>query len=186
MNESLVTFLLGLSHSEIQNYVIPGLTSGVVGGRAADGSMVRIFHNLRNHEESIVPHSHRFDFHAIVLRGKVTNRVWQVADANDPKSEPFMLSAIECKGQGPGKYTKRQLGVSNYRPVQSVYTAGQSYKMDANEIHSIFFEKETVVLFFEGRELTKESCVLEPYVNGQVIPTFVVEPWMFQRAGVKQ
>ena len=34
---------------------------------------------------------------------------------------------------------------------------------------------------FEGEERTDTSVILEPSTNGEVIPTFKVEDWMFKK-----
>jgi hypothetical protein len=54
--------------------------------------------------------------------------------------------------------------------------------MTADEIHSIFFGRDTSVLFFEGPNVSDTSIILEPVVDGETIPTFKVEPWAFKRA----
>jgi hypothetical protein len=53
--------------------------------------------------------------------------------------------------------------------------------MRYNEIHSIKFSKDAIVLFFEGPTVTDSSFVLEPVVEGEYIPTMTTEPWMFRR-----
>lgn len=45
-----------------------------------------------------------------------------------------------------------------------VYKEGDEYGMMFDEIHSIFFSRDTWVLFFEGPEVTEETAILEPYV----------------------
>lgn len=51
--------------------------------------------------------------------------------------------------------------------------------MKAEEIHSITFSRGASVLFFEGPRKTDTSTVLEPVVDGETIPLFRTEPWMY-------
>lgn len=54
--------------------------------------------------------------------------------------------------------------------------------MLASEVHSIHFSRGAQVLFFEGPTVADTSIILEPNVDGETIPTFRVEPWMFKRS----
>ena len=65
------------------------------------------------------------------------------------------------------------------------YLAGDTYFMRHTDIHSIRFEKGSEVLFFEGQPKAPGSAMLEPWVDGQVVPTFKTEPWMFPRGGTQ-
>ena len=53
--------LLRMKHSPVRNYAIPGLTSSLIGSPSPNGT-VRIFECSREHQEPIIPHSHRFSF----------------------------------------------------------------------------------------------------------------------------
>jgi len=57
--------------------------------------------------------------------------------------------------------------------------------MKSTQIHSINFAKGTEVLFFEGPTIMDTSVILEPYVDGETVPTFKTEPWMFKKAMAK-
>lgn len=59
------------------------------------------------------------------------------------------------------------------------YVHGDFYSMKASEIHSITFSRDALVLFFEGPEKATETLILEPFVDGQTVPTFQVQPWMY-------
>jgi hypothetical protein len=52
--------------------------------------------------------------------------------------------------------------------------------MKDNGIHSISFSRDAVVLFIESASTKNKSSILEPVVNGKVIPTFEVKEWMFK------
>lgn len=84
-------------HSPVRNYVIPGLTSWLVGGEGK--GVVRMFENEREHQEEITPHSHRFWHHAFVISGEVRQRFWhQHADG-----DLFQVSKLVYDGEF-GKY----------------------------------------------------------------------------------
>ena len=61
------------------------------------------------------------------------------------------------------------------------HEAGSWYGMKHDEIHSIGFSNDAVVLFFEGPPVAEGTVILEPYVNGQHLQTMATKPWMFQR-----
>lgn len=86
-----VDHILSLTHSHVHNYVIPGLTSSLIGEQSPHGS-VRVFQCLRDHQEVITPHSHRFDLTCIVLRGSVMNRIWEPVEGGPKVSVWGFLS----------------------------------------------------------------------------------------------
>jgi hypothetical protein len=171
--------LLKMAHSPVRNYVVPGLTSSLIGNPSAHGTM-RLFQCERDHQESITPHSHRFGFQCWVLRGSVRNRIWTQHAREDVSFDWFLTTTLAYKGEF-GKYTKNGRSVDRWGYEDTVYHAGQCYAMQADEVHSIFFARNTVVLFFEGATESNESIILEPFVDGEVVPTFKVEPWMFKK-----
>lgn len=168
--------LFAMAHSPVRNYAIPGLTRWLIGERGGDKGTVRLFQCERQHQEPITPHSHRFSFQAWVLSGFVINRVWTKSSS---EGDMFMMSRQRCDGMG--KYTLEDLEVGRYRATDRTYGVGQCYSMQAEEIHSIFFSRDALVLFFEGSTEMDCSYVLQPYVNNEVIPTLETKPWMFQR-----
>lgn len=183
----MVDFLVQMKHDPIRNYGgIPGLTSWMIAAPGIGGGMVRLMECSRDHQEPIIPHSHRFDFHCIVLAGDVRQVLWEMADAEDEDADWFQQSVLEFSGK-PGKYTRSPAGVYRFKPRYAEYHKGDEYGMKADEIHSIYFSRGTSVLFFEGPEVSqqRQSVILEPWVNGKVVPTFRVEPWMFEKEAVK-
>jgi len=178
----MINTLNAMKHSPIRNYVIPGLTSWMIGEKASDGSCVRLFECERNHVEPIVPHSHRFDFACHVLEGVVTNRLWRKDDEPTGKRHFDAYTAISLKYLGEvGNYSRSVIGVDEWCYQDRTYKAGERYSMKANEIHSIYFSKGAKVLFFEGPTETDSSVVLKPFVDGETIDTFKVESWMFKK-----
>lgn len=173
-----VNHLIGMAHSPITNYVVPGLNSFLIGRPSEKGTM-RLFHNTRAHQERFTPHSHRFDFQSWVLRGQVTNLVWTITE-DESKGDLFQTDSLIYKGQ-PGEYEQVEGGVNHWKYTSKTYMAGECYSMKADEVHSIIFGRETLVLFFEGPTITDRSIILQPHVDGKTIPTFNVEDWMFQR-----
>lgn len=175
----LLDHLKAMRHSPAHNYVIPGLTSWLIGTPHPHFGCVRMFSMSRLHEEPIIPHSHRFDFRCVVLQGSVRQRIWTSDACPDPDSF-FQVSTVTYEGE-LGKHTKTSIGTSGYSVKETVYKEGSQYGMKAEEIHSIYFSKGAEVLFFEGLNRLDNSVVLEPVVHNQVIPLFKTEPWMFDK-----
>ena len=184
MTKELLEHLKSMRHSPAHNYVIPGLTSWLIGNPHPEMGCVRMFSMSRLHEENIVPHSHRFDFRCVVLKGRVVNHIWQPAptfeeDGTD-EADWYVKKEITYSGT-LGTHDTRQAGVGTYIRRISYYNEGDEYSMKAEEFHSIRFDKGTEVLFFEGVNRLKTSFILEPMVNGEAIPLFKTEPWMFDK-----
>lgn len=162
-------------HSNVHDYVIPGLTSSLVGG---DGhGKIRLFQQNRYHEEPITPHSHRFDFQCLVLNGQVRNGIW----TKGPNGDPYQQTLLKHHGSFGDQTQEKVVGIDRWNVDYKLYKTGELYKMMADEIHTIFFSRNAMVLFFEGPNKSPTSSVLEPVSVGRVIPTFKVEPWMFRR-----
>lgn len=163
--------IMNMRSSKVDNYVIPGLSSSLLGN-----GKVRFFECDRNHQETINPHSHRFDFSCFVLSGTVTNRIWH----KDIAGDLFMLSELEYCGEiGRHKKTEKETGYYSF--IDTEYKTGDWYSMLSTEIHSIFFKKGTKVLFFEGAEVSSKSFIIEPFINDETVNTFAVSDWMFKR-----
>jgi hypothetical protein len=172
--------LLRMAHSTVSNYVIPGLSSSLIGMPSPAGT-IRLFQCERDHQEVITPHSHRFDFQCWVLRGKVRNRIWKSTYQGDPQGDLFQNTRLVYGGD-MGAYEKGEATVGSWIYEDQEFAAGQCYSMRAHEIHSIFFSRGAIVLFMEGATKVDHSMILEPWVAGKAIPTFKVEPWMFEKA----
>lgn len=179
-------FINKMKHSPLKNYAVPGLTSWLIGDAGPNGC-VRLFECAREHQECIIPHSHRFDFHCLVLDGSVRNVLWKTRKVAMP-DDPFWRDRELCQSsvifyEGfPGQYKEGAKEVVSVERESLTYKAGDEYGMNAEQIHSIYFSKGARVLFFEGKPKHLGSIVLEPFIDGEVIPTFKVEPWMFKRA----
>lgn len=177
MNANL-DHLLAMRHSPVRNYAIPGLTSWLI-TEPTDKGCVRMFECERTHVEPITPHSHRFDFTAFVLQGQVTNRIWREDEAD---GDLYSVGLLPKKGAGPGHYMNA-VGqkLRKFSFTDCAYGTGDSYMMRSHEIHSIYFTRGTIVLMIEGPDVDEKSYILEPIVDGQRIPLFRVEPWMFKK-----
>jgi hypothetical protein len=159
-----------LSHSTLRNYILPGLDSSLL------GTTTRIFTNTRESSGMITPHSHRFDFQCLVMRGSVVNAIYEADESGDA----WMMSSLRYLGE-PGAYEKLQDGHGPFSVRKATYEAGEWYGMQHDEIHSISFSRDAVVLFIEGAQVTDTSVYLEPFVRGEVIPTMTTESWMFAK-----
>ena len=138
-----------------------------------------MFSMSRVHGETIIPHSHRFDFRCLVIQGAVRNRVWARSKRANPHGM-YTLSDVTYEGE-LGKHKKTPVGTFGYDYTEMTYITGQEYSMEAEEFHSIYFGQDTEVLFFEGVNRLNQSQVLEPFVHGETIPLFKTEPWMFSK-----
>jgi hypothetical protein len=167
--------ILTMAHSHVHNYVIPGLTSSLIGEPGPHGC-VRLFRCSREQQESVTPHSHRFNFNCMVLRGRVTNRIWREHAGGDA----YQTMHLDFDGD-IGKHVKREGDVGFWVFKDQTFEAGQTYSMPAEEVHSIRFSRDAAVLFFEGPALSNSSIAIEPYVKGCRVPTSDVLPWMFKR-----
>lgn len=170
-----------MQHSALRNYIIPGLNSHLIGG--GEFGKVRVFEASRSARDFVTPHSHRFDFTCIVLAGVVRNTIYREQHMIS-QGEAWCMSAIGqvCGADGITRYEHERSDKASYwAPETMGYATGQSYSMTFKEIHSIQFDRGTQVLFFEGPQKVERSCMLEPWVNGKVVPTFKTEFWMFER-----
>jgi hypothetical protein len=174
--KNLLEIVKSMANNPIHQYVVPGLTSELVGGEGH--GMVRLFTTDRNSREWITPHSHRFDFSCLVLNGIVDNIIFKPSEHGDSYAIGFMRRSSTTHGE----YDITRTGVPEvYEEFQNRYQSGDTYSMKADEIHSIRFSRGASVLFFEGPEVTDRSVFLEPFSNGKAVETFETKPWMFSK-----
>jgi len=177
--QELLEIVNAMAHSPVKQYVVPGLTSELIGGK--DSGTVRLFSSERQVREWITPHSHRFDFSCIVLDGMVENILFTLAD-EARYADSYSSGTLKCIGEGMGNYDIVRSNIpKKYTETATRYGVGESYSMKSNQIHSIKFYRDTKVLFFEGPALSDTSVFLEPFSNGQVVETFETRPWMFKK-----
>lgn len=169
-------FLKLMAHDPVRNYIAPGLTSSLIG--KGDKGCVRLFESSRDQQFAVTPHSHRFDFFCVVIKGSVRNRLWQLA-TRAGGGDPFVVTTLEFDSMG--KYAPISERTAHFTHQDKVHLRGESYQMKAPDIHSIYFGADTAVLFFEGPTVRNHSVILEPCVDGVKVPTFQVEPWMFKK-----
>lgn len=177
ISNDMIRFIEDMKHSPAHNYVIPGLTSWLIGQPHPVHGCVRLFTMSRHHEEPIIPHSHRFDFRCLVLRGKVHNHIWS---SDILHGDLYEVSDVTYEGK-LGKHQRTVKERARFAKQVRTYADGGEYAMRAEEFHSIYFERGTSVLFFEGANRLEQSQVLEPVVDGAKIPLFKTEDWMFRR-----
>ena len=177
ISDELVGFISKMKHSPAYNYVIPGLTSWLIGLPHPEHGCVRMFTMSRHHEEPIIPHSHRFDFRCLVLKGRVRNNIWRHSAVD---GDLYAVSDVTYEGR-LGVHRRAELNEALFSKSERHYKAGEEYAMRAEEFHSIYFDKGSMVLFFEGANRLDKSQVLEPVVMGERIPLFKTENWMFRR-----
>lgn len=185
MTDALINAIAEMRNSPIRNYIAPGLTSWLVGGNGC--GKVRMFTTDRDTREWITPHSHRFNFTCLVLRGSVTNILFE-RSWNSDEGNLYAVGILKARGGGLGgyEYLPEAEGVKRWKEIERRYGTGDTYSMTASQIHTIRFDRDAAVLFFEGPELTDHSVVLEPYSDNRRVPTFVTQPWMFERCAQTQ
>lgn len=170
-----------MAHSPVSNYVVPGLTSYLIGNPSEHGC-IRMFHSEREHQECLTPHSHRFDLQSWVIQGSVTNIIWTPANDDDPNADMFQTTTLEYKGV-IGKYEMVRGGIAKWKATARRYLEGNCYSMKAEDVHSIRFSRDAIVVIFESAPVSSSSIIIEPYVDKRLVPTFKVEDWMFRKEG---
>lgn len=182
IDSDVIHHLLDMGYGSMANYIVPGLTSTIIGQDPlpSASAKIRIFRNTRTQDMPITPHSHRFDLACMVLQGSVDNTTYQQYAAGMEKyADEFMVSKLVYGGEA-GKYEREEIETRHYGRITKTYQSGQWYFMTHTDIHSIKFSKDAVVLVFEADSVTDESLILEPHVDGRTMRTFRVEDWMFK------
>lgn len=180
LNGQAMNVLESMKHGSLLNYIAPGLNSSLLGGTQETGK-VRVFDSVIEQQQPIAPHSHRYDFACLVLRGNVKNLLW--TRTKNPTACLYQCSQLKSNTRLAGCELESSKDIDTWAPQEIVYQESEWYSMKAEEFHSIYFSKDAMVLFFEGPERLESSYVLQPFVNNQVIPTFKIEPWMFVTPG---
>jgi hypothetical protein len=184
MND-LMHVLPSMLHNGLENYIVPGLRSFLVGDGTAAKGKVRLFTASREATDFITPHSHRFDLTILVLAGKVENSIYRRARVDQLReSDHWATSTITqvCGTDGLNKYEHtRDIAPERWVKSTRAYGPGETIYMPYDLIHSIVYHRDSSALLFEGPELTKVSTMLEPWVNGKLVPTFKTEGWMFEK-----
>lgn len=173
--EAPLGVLMGVAHSPVCNYVIPGLTSWLI-GEHEDGVTLRMFTASRHPREPIAPHSHRYDFRARVLTGSVEHTLWVPGD-NLHGDEFEVLHQSTPKTIGDFDCTRGERGY--WKPCTYPYDVNRIYQLLAEEVHSIQFDKGTIVLLEEQPDRTN-SFMLNPVVAGNTLYIGDTQPWMFK------
>lgn len=171
-----------LKHSPIHNYVLPGLTSWMLKASSENSGSVRMFESSRETQEFITPHSHRYGLHCEVLEGWVKNTIWTPVAHHGAarQADEWMLCSLKYGGE-PGRYDLEHLRSVRFSGSTSTYSKGENYSMRNSEIHSIQFSRDAVVVITETSCMTDTTQILLPMAYGKVVPTFQVQPWMYNK-----
>lgn len=171
-----------LKHSPIHNYILPGLTSWMLKPAGDGHGMIRMFESSRETQEFITPHSHRYGLHCEVLAGWAENTLWRDSSlvGSMTSSDEWMLCSLKYNGS-PGDYTQTVGPVRRYAKETRRYAVGSSYDLNHNQIHTIRFSRDAVVVITETVQQTDTTQILLPVAYGKAVPTFKVEPWMYKR-----
>jgi hypothetical protein len=156
--EKVRNLVLTMKTSPVKDYVIPGLESSLVG--AGVKGTVRLFSQERFHEEPITPHSHRFDFSCLVLRGQVENVEWTVAAETALfDADYYARTKLEHHGSF-GKYNvypEHNVPFKKYHRNKTTYSTGECYHMKAEDIHSIFFNRDALGPVLRGSQSSRSQ-----------------------------
>lgn len=161
--ENLRNLILSMADesTRIVNHVEHGLDSTLL----SEG-MFRVF--TANYETQVrLPHSHKYDFACLVLKGSVLNRTYTPIE-NSKYKENNELHAEYCvtiqTGQlGDYKFNRQQRQA--FQISEKLHSEGEWYQMTSEDIHTIRFSKGAVVLFIEGPAKTDQVEVLFPYAS---------------------
>lgn len=176
MTEEIINAIENMKNSSIRNYIVPGLTSSLIGGKGF--GKIRLFEMSRLQHMPIHPHSHCYDFTCIVLQGCVTNKIWGKCEKGR-EYEGDIYRPVREEG-GLGDYKRISTGEDDFYSYDEVdYHVGEVYSMTHDQIHSIDFSSDAIVLFFEGPEVKKYHTSLIPVVDGQVIEPACDAAWQF-------
>lgn len=179
MDARILASIIGMTHSPVRHYVVPGLTSQLVGGNGH--GVVRLFSSDRDTREWVTPHSHRFDFTCVVLAGSVENILFVRSD-NAGEGNLYSIGKTRPMDGAFGTYeTKHGEDAVWFEERASTYGVGDTYSMTYSQIHSIRFSRGARVLFLEGPNCSEDSVFLEPFSNGKTVHTFETRVWMFER-----
>lgn len=169
---SIINLINSIKHSKIPNYILPGVDSYLLHGD------IRILESCRDTREFVTPHSHRRNLHCTVIQGEVLNVEYQ--KTGSPSAATWYCSTLRYLSKGEYQVIPTPEPETYYETYKR-YSAGDSYTLLAQNIHSISFKKGTVLMLQESGEPTPSSVILEPAgSDGQRIPTFHVAPWMFK------
>ena len=173
--QSLLSIANKVKRDPLYNYCMPGLTSWLITD-PSDSGCFRLLEATREIKEWITPHNHRFDLRSTVLAGAVENIVYTPHSQGDK----WAMSDLNYNGNA-GSYSQSSCKILTYETTARRHEAGDTYTMLDHVIHRITFEKGAIVLISEGPKKRELSQILQPYVNHQVLDTFSVPPWMFER-----
>lgn len=179
--EQLIEILDQMKSNTLNNYVLAGLKS-----HQLNNGNIRLFENTRNQYDYISPHSHRFNFTCLVLKGDVTNTMWEevpkdtLENYNECAYDEYCITTNLYKGK-PGYYDIKNISKGYFKRYSYKYSEGEIYSMKHDEIHSIQFSKDALVLFFHGPDISDTNIVLNPIVSDSVIPLSETKDYMFKR-----
>lgn len=161
--ENLRNLILSMSDksTRIVNHAEHGLDSTLL-----SQGLFRVF--TANYETQVrLPHSHKYDFACLVLKGSVLNRVYKPIENNKFKENNELHAeycvAIQTGALGDYKFDKQYRQA--FEIAEKLHGEGDWYQMTHEDIHAIRFSKGAVVLFIEGPAVTDQVEVLFPYAS---------------------
>lgn len=169
-NNSILDFIADTAHNRVSNYVVPGLDSVLL-----ENSKTRLFEATRTQQAFVTPHTHRYNLFSVVLQGWATNTIYEPATCG----ERFAKSSI---GAEEFEYEPDTIGkIGFYNPETKTHRQGESFYLTYNQIHTIEFSKDALVLIVESPEIKTPQFILQPVNHkGDILDIFTVKDWMFK------
>lgn len=182
----LSKLLREMGHSKVDNYIVPDVSSQLIGSDSGERGRVRIFDSSRDQDMFVTPHNHRFDLWCYVVQGEVENILYKTHYANLQKiqsSRADTYDVVQQRYNGEiGEYEEIRRNKDRYAKFSTKYTEGSQYFMRYDEIHSIKFGRGAMLLIIEGKPKRDSNQVLLPVdYQGNTINTLSNEDWMFRR-----
>lgn len=100
------------------------------------------------------PHNHRYGFLSRILKGKLTNHLFSIADIEDPCKAPYVLVNETCNPdiKAPSKKTYVEMSENRIE----TYEAGQSYVMTPSMYHRV--EAQDCITYLVRTHYTSECA----------------------------
>lgn len=111
-------------------------------------------------------HDHRYDFKSTILKGELTNTLFDVQNVENGEYE---LCWVNCKPEHSS--TPEYISDVSIKPVSSIaYKAGQYYNMGMDDFHRSKFTVPTVTYLERGAVLKEKARIVKNKLKPSVCP----------------
>jgi hypothetical protein len=171
--------------SVVNDYTVPGVNFWELSKCPQTGLKRFGFNAEREPTRYVVPHQHLGGLQFTVLKGTAVNQRFIQPVTGGTLTCLWSVSRIKNTPNG----VLRLDGGSVYAMMaldEEVYQTGKTFKLRYDEIHTIRYNKGSVVVFTEGLHQQDAVTILEPLDSmGNPIRMHEIEPWMFGSKGIK-